>query len=110
MKVCQKNGIAVYNWKDKRDVMMLSTMSDNGFGDTGKVDRTTKEKILKPNCVIDYNTHIGGVDLCDSVIRAYPCMKKSVKWYKKVFLHMLDIVMYNSCVVHKKLGKSLSST
>ena len=107
MKVCQKDGIAVYNWKDKRDVLMLSTMNDNGFGDTGKVNRTTQERILKPNCVMDYNLHMGGVDLCDSVLHAYPCMRKCVKWYKKVFFHMLDIVMYNSCVVYKKLGKCL---
>lgn len=107
MKTCQKNGISVFTWKDKKEVNLISTMSDNTFTETTKKDKKINEFIRKPTCVVQYNKHIGGVSICDSVILAYPSMHKSTKWYKKVFFHMIDISLYNAWIIYKALGNNV---
>lgn len=51
-------------WKDKRDVLMLSTFHDYTFIEKRRRTRHTPgvEEILKPKVVEDYNLHMGGVD------------------------------------------------
>ena len=39
----------------------------------------------KPKCIIDYNTHMHGVDTADQYLAYYPFIRKTVKWPKKVF-------------------------
>lgn len=88
MEAMQKDNMTVFAWKDKREIYIRSTVCDSTFGLTGKIDAETGDMIYKPTCVNQYNKYMGGVDLCDSIISAYPSMRKSIKWYKKVFFHM----------------------
>jgi hypothetical protein len=106
MEVAQKEGMTVFHWKDKRDVFMLSTIHDKSMQNVGRQNRTTGDEIVKPRCVIDYNKNIGGVYLCDSVLHAYPSMRKTIKWYKKVFFHIIDIALFNALVMYRSLGHS----
>ena len=39
----------------------------------------------KPKCIIDYNTHMHGVDTVDQYLAYYPFIRKTVKWPKKAF-------------------------
>lgn len=107
IKTYQKNGISVFTWRDKKEVILISTMSDNTITETTMRDKKTNEFIRKPTCVVQYNKYMGGVSLCDSVIHAYPSMHKSTKWYKKVFFHMIDISLYNAWIIYKALGNNV---
>ena len=52
-------------WKDKRDVLMLSTFHDNTFIEKRRRTRLAAdgvETIQKPTVVEQYNLHMGGVD------------------------------------------------
>ena len=42
---------------DKRDVHVLSTATMSA---TGKVDHLTRERKIKPDCVLEYNLKMGG--------------------------------------------------
>ena len=108
ISIVHSDGISCFAWQDKKQILMPSTMHhDSIITNTGKTNYKTKP-VLKPACICDYNKYMGGVDLCDSVTTAYPSIRKTIKWYKKVFLHILDITLYNACVVYKKLiGKSI---
>jgi hypothetical protein len=83
-------------WLDRREVCMLTTIHSNTVRPTGKMDRQTKQPIVKPNCVIEYNRNMGAVDRTDMMIGSTECMRKSLKWYRKFFLHLLDITLLNS--------------
>ena len=50
------DGVKIYNSKDKRNVLMISTVPEHGPDKvvTGKKSRDVQD-ILKPQCVIDYN-------------------------------------------------------
>lgn len=76
-------------WCDKRDVFMLTTCNTTEMRDTGKTNRKTGEKVMKPQCVVDYNANMGAVDHSDMLLSSVASVRKSVKWYKKFFFFIL---------------------
>ena len=63
----------------------------------------------KPSSVIVYNKTMGGVDDVDKILEPYATSRKSMKWYKKIFFHLLDISVYNSFNIYIKItGKNVS--
>ncbi|XP_022095908.1 piggyBac transposable element-derived protein 4-like [Acanthaster planci] len=94
-------------WKDQRNVCMLSTMHTAEIRGTGKRDRTGAEK-RKPACVIEYNALMGGVDKSEQLAASHRAIRKSMKWYKKLFFYLLDLTLVNSYCVHLAVGHRLS--
>jgi hypothetical protein len=96
-------------WLDRREVCMLTTLYSNTMRPTGKMDRQTKQPIVKPNCVIGYNKNMGAFDRTDMMIVSIECVRKSLKWYRKLFLHLLDITLLNShALFNVKTGQNIS--
>jgi hypothetical protein len=88
-------------WNDKRNVTMLSTLHEPLIVPTGKVDFVTKEQKMKPFCVKEYNENRGLGDKYDMQISFSECIRRSVKWYKKLFFHLVDLTIYNAYVLYK---------
>ena len=59
----------------------------------------------KPNCILEYNGQMGGVDKCDQVIKPYDATRKSLIWYKKLCIHLLQLAMLNAHIVYKSSNK-----
>lgn len=96
-------------WRDKRDVCMLSTFHKNEVKDTGKIDRNTQAPIKKPACVLDYNINMGAVDRSDMMLSSIECLRKTLKWYKKLFFHLIDISLINAHGLYRThSGKNIS--
>ena len=95
--------IVVSKWKDKRDVLMLSTMHAGKIVEGRKRNRHG-ELIRKPDCILDYNDHMCGVDRLDQLLSYYSPLRKTLKWYRKVVLQMLDMAMSNAFVLYRKCG------
>ena len=77
------------HWKDKRDVHMLPTKH---LPKMTTVRSRTEEK-RKPVCIVDYTANMAGVDKFDQMISYLPFHHKTVKWRKKLVLHLLTLVM-----------------
>lgn len=45
---------------------------------------------------------MGGVDLSDQIGQYYSCLRKSTKWYKKLFFHLLNVCVINAYILCKK--------
>lgn len=60
--------------------------------------------IKKPDCIFDYNDRMCGVDRLDQLLSYYSPLRKTLKWYRKVVLQMLDIAMTNAFLLYRKLG------
>lgn len=90
---------------DKREVYMLTTAYDNSTAPTGKVDRSTGRQIMKPECIVRYNKFMGAVDKTDMLLHSVECIRRTTKWYKKLFFHFLDLALLNSHVLYKAITK-----
>lgn len=99
--------ISVVLWKDNKIVTLLSTYC----GELPKV--TTKKRFDKklkkqvevdcPHSIKEYKHHMGGVYLLNSHIGRYKIKIKSRKWYIRLFYHILDMTIVNSCILYKRV-------
>ena len=72
-------------------------------------NRHTGKDIFKPQMVIDYNKHMGSVDVSDFLTNKYADMRKSLKWYKKLVFHLSDLSMTNALIVYRTVtGKQIT--
>lgn len=69
--------------------------------DSGKKTRQD-EIIFKPDIIVDYNINLRLVDKSDMMIGSVECVRKTVKWYKKLFFHMVDVCLLNSYLYYKR--------
>ena len=96
-----RDGVVVSKWKDKRDVLTISNMHAVEMVETTNRRGNKKQK---PNIVRDYNNGMSGVDKSDQMISYYDSLRKTIRWYKKVGLHVLDIMMHDSFALHVLYG------
>ena len=52
---------------------------------------------------MDYNVTMGGVDLVRRVLIPYSSQRRGVKWHRKIAELYLDISVYNSFILWKKM-------
>lgn len=94
-------------WKDKKTVNLLSKfVSAHPISTVKRYDKTKLQHIDIdcPNIIKQYNMHMGGVDLTDSLIGRYRIKIKSRKWYMRIFYHLIDITVVNSWLLYKKIS------
>lgn len=101
----QRGKVTVMAWKDKKIVSLLSTIHSLRMKDVEKRGEIRQ----RPECVVDYNDTMGGVDRVDQHLAAYATpRKRGKKYYKKIFFHLLDLAVWNSFVVYKKCDGTMS--
>ena len=61
--------------------------------------RNPPNPIQKTKCIVDYNHHMGGVDCTDQLLKV---ARKSMKWYKKLAMHLIQLSLLNSFLLYKK--------
>jgi hypothetical protein len=88
-------------WQDRREVIMLSTLHKPRMVQTKKSDWKTQQVIKKPECVVDYNQNMGAVDKTYMQISFVESVRKTVKWYKKLFFHLMDLSILNAYILFK---------
>ena len=82
----QKTGeLLALKWMDKREMHMLTTLHEPVTMETRKNDRETGRKIKKPLCIAQYNENMGAVEQVDMQNSFSECLRKTIKWYKKLF-------------------------
>ena len=105
-----KKGEAVYRRKDyllclkifdKRPVTMLS--SRHNAAQSFVKNNYLGQPVKKPIVIQDYNKFMGGVDNSDNLLEKYLTLK-GLKWYRKLLLHLINMVVLNSYILNKKYG------
>ena len=83
--------------KKPKIVNVLSTAHGASFGNINRRD-SDGNIIQKPTSIIVYNHNMGGVDRIDQQLDGFDVLRKSYKWYKKLFLRL---VMQCTLASHK---------
>ena len=94
-------------WMDKREVYMLTTLYKPVIVESEKYDRDTGRRIKKPLCIVHYNKNMRAVDQVDMQISFSECLWKTIKWYEKLFFHLLDITVQNSYAMFRMNNENL---
>lgn len=101
IEVAHTDSWLAIKWMDKKEVYMITTVHEVGYASTGKKHWSTNKDIIKPICIVDYNKNMGGIDNIDRQLSLAETIRKSTKWYRKLFFHLLDFVLVNSHALHK---------
>jgi hypothetical protein len=90
----REKGICVFHWRDKRDVSLISSEFRCNLVPTERSSRGQLETVGA------YNKYMGGVDHFHQLLSSYyTCQHKSFKWYKKLAIHVFQIMLVNSYVL-----------
>jgi len=92
--------------KKQKIVHLLSTVHSNSMENSGKSDKDGTV-IKKPSCIVAYNHSMGGVDLMDQQLDSLLVLRKSYKWYKKLFLRLILQCALSAHKLYKLKGGKL---
>ncbi|GFS13164.1 PiggyBac transposable element-derived protein 4 [Elysia marginata] len=96
----RKGPMVALRWKDKQDVTLLTTVHNP----TRKVTVTTRSQVKeKPLVVQEYTTSMSGVDMKDQLLAYLPLARSTIKWCKRLFMHMMTLTVIQSHILHNKL-------
>ena len=102
MALTNNSEILILKWRDNRDVHMITTIHDGSMVQSGKRDIQTGAPILKPAPVVAYNKYTGGVDRSDQMLQYTAFKRKTIKWWKKAFFHLMDLLVLNAYILYKQ--------
>ncbi|CAG4957184.1 unnamed protein product [Parnassius apollo] len=109
--VANVNGVdvATVAWKVNKVVNLASSfVGEMPKAQVRRYDKKTKQYITidRPNIVGEYNRHMGGVDLIDSIMGCYKIRLRSKRWQVRMFHHLLDLSMANAWLLYKRIHKA----
>ncbi|XP_046666746.1 piggyBac transposable element-derived protein 4-like [Homalodisca vitripennis] len=85
--------VTVAKWKDKRVVTYITTEFENNMVESRNRHGVAR---VKPLPIVKYNTFMKGVDRADQMLAYYPCERKTLRWYKKIFVHIMQMALVNA--------------
>lgn len=65
--------------------------------------KKTTVEISCPKIIKEYNHHMSGVDLFDSLIGRYKIKMRSRKWYMCIWYHLIDITIVNAWLLYRRV-------
>lgn len=96
--------VIVSKWKDKRDVLFLSTKSVPELQEVA----TRRGVALKPSTILEYNAAKSFIDVSDQIASYASTIRKGVMWYRKLAFELLtNISVVNAHITFKSItGKN----
>ena len=99
--------VIVCKWKDKRDVLIIS---NKHRVEMVEVSKRNGKVMMKPNIVRDYNDGMSGVDRSDQMLSYYSALRKTIRWPKKVCLHIFEMMIHNAHLLYcQQSGSKMKS-
>lgn len=88
-------GICIMKWRDKRDVLLLSTKHTNK---TVTLQRKKGDNIAIPEAIVEYNSAKNSVATYKTPLR------KTIKWYRKIAVELIwGTSLVNAHILYKKI-------
>ena len=91
--------ISITKWKDKRDVCVISNAHVPTMMDS--VNRHGKSK-RKSNIVHIHSNVMPGINRLDQMLLYHSALRKTIRWYKKFGIHIMEIFLSNAYYIYAK--------
>jgi len=85
---------------------MISSFHEAKIAVVNKTNFATNSPVMKPTCIVDYVKNMGGVDLSDQLNQYNPVIRKSKKWWRKLFFHLFNVCIVNAYQLYLKFSPS----
>ena len=98
------SGVLVVRWYDNKEVNVATTAySAEPVSEVRRWDKAKKKYVYikRPAVVGAYNKGMGGVDNTDQKMAFYRIDTKTIKWYKRMAYHFVDLTLVNSYILRK---------
>lgn len=96
-------GIFMEKWRDKRDVIMLTTK----FVPELITQRKRTGEINKPKSVVEYNKHKAYIDISDQMKAYNSSLRRGVKWYRKLAIELVvGSAVVNAYIIHQEVTQN----
>ena len=100
------SGITYCAWRDTKTVVLASTAfpahSENTVARRLKdpvTGNSTTKHVPCPLMLESYNKYMGGVDKSDQLISYHKVSRRTMKYWKTIFFHFIDIAVVNSHII-----------
>ena len=93
----------------QRPVTLLSNTHDDSMICKARWSRPApggREEIQKPHVVDQYNCFMGGVDKSDQLLCYYAFSHRTVKWWRRLFYHLLQVAIVNAYIMYSETNQS----
>lgn len=87
------NNVTVTKWRDKREISFVSTEHNSEYIQTQNKYGNIS---FKPKVQVKYNKYMRAVDKHDQMLSYYCAEHKTLRWYKKVIIHVIQINIFNA--------------
>ena len=105
--MCLRRGpILAFKWRQTKpkNVYMMTMLHNAVETFTGHLERGTGNPIYKPAAIVEYTKQMGGVDLSDQLMNYYNFLRHSCKWWRKLWVHLFNMVILNGHVLNRAFG------
>nr|XP_037284085.1 piggyBac transposable element-derived protein 3-like [Rhipicephalus microplus] len=114
MSQCVKtvSNICITNWYDNKPIVLASThVGMEPVDDCTRFSKKDRKEVAvtRPAVVAEYNTYMGGVDLCDRMLSFYPTTMRTKKWMIRTLIFMMDVGVLNSWLLYKQDHRELGT-
>lgn len=97
------SGVTVIRWFDNGLVQLLSNYVGNDLA--AQVRRWSRKEgrfinINRPEMVVQYNSNVGGVDLCDMLMSMYRIRHRSTKYYMHMAFYCIGGAVVNGWLLY----------
>lgn len=99
--------ILALQWLDNKVVSMLSTIEN--ANDRVQVERKSRTDgqwrtiaVTQPQAIASYNKYMNAVDRSDQILATNNVLRKCMRWWKTLFLHLIDIAVVNSFILFRE--------
>jgi len=102
-------------WFDKRQVTVMSSVHNTQtFEKTVRTRNAADHRrtVQKPLAIELYSRYMQGVDRADQLLWYKLSTHRQLKWWKKLFLYLLEVTTVNACTIYRHLhpDKSVCAT
>ena len=107
-RIVRHNGEGVMSmvWRDKKLVRMVNTIHQDKMVTVEEKVKGSSKKVTytRPECVVNYNKFMNGVDKMDQKISYYPFPRKTHRWNFKFIMYLFQLSFANALTVYKAKG------
>ena len=100
-------------WRDSRVVCVMSTAFPGHAVNKVSRKKVSKKRgtienfeILQPIIIEKYNAYMGGVDKSDQLLSYHNVLRKTLRYWKILFYHMIDIAAVNAFILYNLIATS----